>query len=417
MKIENRENLETRQVRLRLRIEAEEWHKALDDCCEQMNKLYPAESRATRAELEAKYGEDFLYQDAVDATFPVALVEAINAENIQIAGAPELSVVEIGPDGYVFDALITLYPDVKLGQYKFLSAACPAAELTNDDSEAAIAEYLRVHTTQEHPDRAAMGDEVSIDFEGFVDGTPFEGGKAEQYPLVLGGGMFIPGFEEQLAGMTVGEERDVNVTFPEQYTPELAGKDALFKVTCRGITRHVMAELTDDYAKAQGFDDAADLRRTVMQQRLQQKLVESENAFAEALIAQVIDSMEVDLPAAMVESQLDGLMQELSQHMMAQGADLQQYLDAAGLTMEQLREQARSQADYAARYELAMCEIAKLEHIEVTEKDLETKYAEMAAMYSMTADQLKAQLPPMRLSHDLKLARARSIVVETGKKL
>ena len=202
----NRENKENRQVVLTIQVEQSAWEKALEDAYEQSKSLFKKEdgSLPTRQEMEEKHGADVFYQDAVNSTFPVALVEAVRQEDISVAGAPELSVEAIGPEGYVFTALIDLYPEVKLGQYKGLSAPRPQVELSDDDVTAAIDEYLQGHLTEEHPKKAAMGDEVVLDFEGFVNGVPFEGGKAEEYPLLLGSGYFIPGFEEQVAGMAVG---------------------------------------------------------------------------------------------------------------------------------------------------------------------------------------------------------------------
>ena len=261
----NRENKENRQVVLTIQVERDPWEKALNEAYEQSKNLFKKEdgSLPTRQEMEEKHGADVFYQDAVNSTFPVALVEAVRQEDISVAGAPELSVESIGPDGYVFTALIDLYPEVKLGQYKGLSAPRPTVELSDDDVTAAIEEYLQNHLAEEHPKKAAMGDEVVLDFEGFVNGVPFEGGKAEQYPLLLGSGYFIPGFEEQVAGMAVGDERDIAVTFPAQYAPELAGKDAVFHIKVHKITRRVKPVMDDAFAKAQGFADASALRRSI----------------------------------------------------------------------------------------------------------------------------------------------------------
>ena len=411
-----RENKENRRVVLTIQVEQEAWEKALEEAYERSKALFTKEdgSLPTRQEMEEKHGADVFYQDAVNNTFPIALVEAVRQEDISVAGAPELTVEAIGPEGYVFSALIDLYPEVKLGQYKGLSAPRPQVELSDDDVTAAIGEYLQNHLTEEHPEKAAMGDEVVLDFEGFVDGVPFEGGKGEGYPLLLGSGMFIPGFEEQVAGIRPEEERDVHVTFPTQYVPELAGKDATFHVKAHRIVRRSLPQLTDAFAQEQGFEDVSHLRRSIMEQAILQKQQAASNAFAEALMQQVVAGMEVQLPDSMVESQLTGILQELQQHLESQGASLSDYLQAAGLTMEDLRDHARENAVAAARYELAMTEIARQEGITVTEEELEEKYREMAALYGMTVPQLREQVPPARLQHDLKLAKARAVVVDSA---
>ena len=415
----NRENKENRQVVLTIQVERDPWEKALNEAYEQSKNLFKKEdgSLPTRQEMEEKHGADVFYQDAVNSTFPVALVEAVRQEDISVAGAPELSVESIGPDGYVFTALIDLYPEVKLGQYKGLSAPRPTVELSDDDVNAAVEEYLQNHLIEEHPEKAAMGDEVVLDFEGFVNGVPFEGGKAEQYPLLLGSGYFIPGFEEQVAGMAVGDERDIAVTFPAQYAPELAGKDAVFHIKVHKITRRVKPVMDDAFAKAQGFADASALRRSIMEQAVRAKQQEAMDAFADALVQQVIAGMEVDIPERMVTCQLDGLMRDLEQQLMQQGATMDAYLEMAGITRDDLRRQAESSARAAVEFELAMTEIARRENIQFTDAELEEKYTQMSALYGMTPDQLKQSLPIERLTHDLRLARARAIIVDSAKQI
>lgn len=415
----NRENKENRQVVLTIQVERDPWEKALNEAYEQSKNLFKKEdgSLPTRQEMEEKHGADVFYQDAVNSTFPVALVEAVRQEDISVAGAPELSVESIGPDGYVFTALIDLYPEVKLGQYKGLSAPRPTVELSDDDVTAAIEEYLQNHLAEEHPEKAAMGDEVVLDFEGFVNGVPFEGGKAEQYPLLLGSGYFIPGFEEQVAGMAVGDERDIAVTFPAQYAPELAGKDAVFHIKVHKITRRVKPVMDDAFAKAQGFADASALRRSIMEQAVRAKQQEATDAYADALVQQVIAGMEVDIPERMVTCQLDGLMRDLEQQLMQQGATMDAYLEMAGITRDDLRRQAESSARAAVEFELAMTEIARRENIQFTDAELEEKYTQMSALYGMTPDQLKQSLPIERLTHDLRLARARAIIVDSAKQI
>lgn len=407
---------EKRQVRLAISVDRETWQQSLARCYEGVKSVFPVEGESTRENIEKKYGAEFLYQDAVNDTYPQALVEAIGQSDIQIAGTPTLTVEKIGGDGYTFTAVIDLYPEVQLGQYKGLTAVYPEVELSSDDTESALAEYARTHPVVEHPERAAMGDEVTLDFEGFVDGVPFEGGKGEQYPLLLGSGYFVPGFEEQVAGAAVGEERDVKVTFPAEYVPELAGKDAVFRIKVHQITRRTTPEWNDDFARQQGFADVSSLRRAVMESAVQKKQAQAAEQFANALIRQVTEGMTVTIPDAMVENQLDGIINELRSHMQSQGYDLEPYLETCGMTMEQLRDHTREQAAAAARYELAMTEIARREGIDVTEADVDAKYEELSRQYGLSVELLRQQLPPLRLRHDLKLAAAQAVVVNTAKR-
>ena len=407
---------EKRQVRLAISVDRETWQQSLARCYEGVKSVFPVEGESTRENIEKKYGAEFLYQDAVNDTYPQALVEAIGQSDIQIAGTPTLTVEKISGDGYTFTAVIDLYPEVQLGQYKGLTAVYPEVELSSDDTESALAEYARTHPVVEHPEREAMVDEVTLDFEGFVDGVPFEGGKGEQYPLLLGSGYFVPGFEEQVAGAAVGEERDVKVTFPTEYVPELAGKDAVFRIKVHQITRRTTPEWNDDFARQQGFADVSSLRRAVMESAVQKKQAQAAEQFANALIRQVTEGMTVTIPDAMVENQLDGIINELRSHMQSQGYDLEPYLETCGMTLEQLRDHTREQAAAAARYELAMTEIARREGIDVTEADVDAKYEELSRQYGLSVELLRQQLPPLRLRHDLKLAAAQAVVVNTAKR-
>ena len=418
MEIKKRQDIpENRQVRLTIAVDTETWQRSLARCYDAIKSIAPVEGEATRASIEAKYGPEFLYQEAVNDTYPQALVEAIQQEDLLIAGTPTLTVEEIGPEGYTFAAVIDLYPEVTLGAYKGLRAAYPEVELSEEDTQAALEEYARAHQDVTHPERAAMGDEVVIDFEGFLDGVPFEGGKGEQQPLLLGSGYFIPGFEEQVAGAAAGEERDIRVTFPAAYTPELAGKDAVFHIKVHEITRRAAPVLDDAFAGKQGFEDVSALRRAVMEGAVAQKQAQAARQFADALVQQVIDGMTVTIPDAMVENQLDGLIAQLRGQLEGQGATLEQYLEYSGTTMKQLREHAREQAATAARYELAMTEIARREGIEITEEELEQQYGALSAQYGLSRELLRQQLPPMKLRHDLKLARARAVVVENARRI
>ena len=378
MTVLNKEMKENNRVELTIRVEKPEWQKALDDAYQANRDLYPvdgcAPGKAARRALEQAYAPDVFYQEAVNATFPRAL-------------------------------------------YKGLAAPMPQSELSNDDVDKAESEWLQAHLVEEERDRAAMGDEVTLDFDGSVDGVPFDGGKAENYPLLLGSGMFIDGFEEQVAGIRPEEEREIHVTFPQQYTPELAGKAAVFRVKAHRIVRRSAPEINDAFARTQGFADAASLRQAIMAAALQRKEAQARDAFADALVRQVLDGMEVQVPDSMVESQLTGLLQELESRLMSQGASLSDYLQMAGMTEEDLRSHARENALESARYELAMTEIARLEHIQVTDEDVERRYQEMSRQFGVPVDHIRQQLPPMQLSHDLKLAYARAVVVDNAVRL
>ncbi len=419
MTLLHREDLENRQVKLTIQLEKEAWEKALEDAFTMRRGQLAVEGyapgTAPREALEKAYGEDVLYQTAVDLTFPAALVEALQQQELHLAGTPTLNVVEIGPGGYTFEALVELYPEVELGRYKGLHAVREQVALSNDDVESALSDYCRANAVKKEVERAAMGDEVTLDFEGFVDGVAFEGGKGEDFPLVLGSGMFIPGFEEQVAGICPGEEREVHVTFPQAYTPELAGKAAIFRVKAKSISRTEIPALTEEFAAAQGFENLSALRRKVMEDVVAYKEGQARDAYEQALVSQVLQEMAVTIPQSMVDSQMTGLIDELDKMLQStQGMTLAQYLEMAQMTMEDVRANVRAQAEEAARYELAMTEIALREDITVSDEDLQHKYGELSAMYGMPVDEIRRQLPPARLRHDLKIQLARNVIVESA---
>ena len=262
-----------------------------------------------------------------------------------------------------------------------------------------------------------MGDEVVLDFEGFVDGVAFEGGKGEQYPLLLGSGYFIPGFEEQVVGAAVGEERDVNVTFPTEYMPELAGKDAVFRIKVHQITRRSLPEWNDDFARQQGFADVSALRRAVMEAAVQKKAGAGGGAVRQRPDPSGDVGHDRHHPRRHGGKPAGRPHQRAARPLAGTGRVAGAVSGGFnGTTMEQLRDHARQQATAAARYELAMTEIARREGIDITEADLDAKYQELSRQYDLSVELLRQQLPPLRLRHDLKLAAAQAVVVDSAKR-
>lgn len=422
MSLISREDKENRQVLLTIQVEQDVWEKALAEVYQRSDALYPVPDMEkgqvpTRAQIEAAYGQDFLYEEAVNETFAPALVEAVTGEQLTVAGRPELSVVSMGPEGYTFSALLTLYPEVKLNRYKGLSAPWNGRTLTDLERVDAQEEYRRTHPVTTEVACAENGDEVTLDFEGFVDGVAFDGGKGENYPLTLGSGTFIPGFEEQLIGVVPGEDRDVAVTFPEQYVPELAGKDAVFKVHAHRIVRRSMPKLDDAYAATQGFADAAALRAHIAEEAVENLRSAALAEFSDAITAKLVENMEVDIPDAMIEGQIDAMMMELENNLASQGATLDMYLDAVKTTREEMRRTARDNALAAVRYDLAMTEVARLENIVITPEEIARQYAQMATFYNMDVAALRQQLPEDQLMHNLRLSRAKAIVLDSAVRL
>ena len=418
MNLVKNEKLENNSHELQFSIDAEAFNAAIAKAFKREAGKYNIpgfrKGKAPRHMIEKMFGADVFHYDAINDLFPEAYEAAVAESGIEPVDRPEVDIVSASTeDGVVLKAVVTVKPEMKVGEYKGLKATKKVNTAVEAEIERMRERNARIITRE---GKAQDGDVTDIDFEGFVDGVAFEGGKGEQYPLLLGSGYFIPGFEEQVAGAAVGEERDVKVTFPTEYVPELAGKDAVFHIKVHQITRRAMPEWDDDFARRQGFADVSALRRAVMETAVQKKQAQAAEQFANDLIRQVTEAMTVTIPAAMVENQLDGLINELRGHLQAQGVSLEQYLEMGNTTMEQLRDHAREQAAAAARYELAMTEIARREGIDISEADVDAKYAELSKQYGLSVELLRQQLPPLRLRHDLKLAAAQAVVVDSAKR-
>ena len=264
-------------------------------------------------------------------------------------------------------------------------------------------------------DRASqMGDTCSIDFEGFVDGVAFEGGKGENYPLELGSGSFIPGFEEQVAGKNIGEEFDVNVTFPEQYAEELAGKDAVFKVTIHEIKAKELPELDDEFAKDADFDTLDELKEDIKKSISERKAEESKRDYEDQLLEQLVDAMTADIPEVMFTEKTDELVRDYANRLQMQGIDLKTYLSYLGQDMESFRANFKVAAEKQVKTALALEKVAELENIKASEEDIEEEIKKLAEMYQMEADQIKAAVPSEQLAADIELRKAIDFVVENS---
>ena len=420
MILQKKEELANRQLRLTITVERDAWEKALNDAYQEVKALYPVEGyavgKAPREALEKAYSHDLFYQEAVNETFPAALVEAIASEDIQIAAPPALNVETIGPDGYTFTALIDLYPEVKLGQYKGLSAPWENAELSDDDTNEAIQRFLTEHLVEQEQDRAAMGDEVTLDFEGFVDGVPFEGGKGEGYPLLLGSGMFIPGFEDQLVGLKAGDEKDVVVTFPENYTKELAGKEATFKCRIHEVKETIKPELDDEFAKdVSEFDTLAALKKSIKADLAAKRQEAVDRDFENEAVVLAGKNMTCNIPACMIDEQVDKHLEQFAYQLQSQGMKMDDYLKMIGGDVKGMRDSMRPMAEQTVRSNILLSEIVHQENLDVTEEEVEEELKKMAEQYKMELDKIKEMVDVEAVKSDLKGRKAVKLIVDNAK--
>lgn len=377
--------------------------------------------KATQGMVEKVYGEAAFYEEALEIVYPKAVTAAISEAELRTVDQPyDLEVpVMSKSEGVEMKMKVTVYPEVKLGEYKGLSASMLPTEASDEDVDKEI-ENMRDRNSRlvSVEDRAAeMGDTAEIDFEGFVDGVAFDGGKGENYPLELGSGSFIPGFEEQVAGHKIDEEFDVNVTFPEEYAAELAGKDAVFKCKIHEIKTKEMPELDDEFVKdVSEFDTLDELKADIKKQITEKKEAEAKTDFENQLIEQVVENMECEVPECMFDHRTDEMIQDYSYRLQMQGIDLNTYLSYLGQDMDSFKASFRSGAENQVKASIALEAIVDAEKIEATEEEIDAEIAKLAEQYQMEAEQIKNAVPADQIATDIKTRKAVELVVSSAKK-
>lgn len=377
--------------------------------------------KATQAMVEKVYGEGAFYEEALEIVYPQAVSEAIDEAGLNAVDSPyDLDVpVMSKSEGVEMKMKVTVYPEVKLGEYKGLKATMLPTEATDEDVDAEI-ENMRDRNSRlvTVEDRAAeMGDTAEIDFEGFVDGVAFEGGKGENYPLELGSGSFIPGFEEQVAGHKSEEEFDVNVTFPEDYAEELAGKDAVFKCKIHEIKSKELPELDDEFVKdVSEFDTLDELKADIKKQMSEKKETEAKNDFENQLIEQVVDNMECEVPQCMFDKRLDEMVQDYSYRLQMQGIDLDTYLKYLGQDKDSFKATFKDGAEKQVKASIALQAIVEAEKLEATEEEIDAEAAKLAEQYQMEVEQIKNAVSADQLASDIKTRKAVDLIVDSAVK-
>ncbi len=377
--------------------------------------------KATQGMIEKVYGEGAFYEEALEIVYPKAVSEAIEEAGLRTVDQPfDLDVpVMSKAEGVEMKMKVTVYPEVKLGDYKGLNATMLPTEASDEDVDTEL-ENMRDRNSRlvSVDDREAqMGDTAEIDFEGFVDGVAFDGGKGENYPLELGSGSFIPGFEEQVAGHKIDEEFDVNVTFPEEYAAELAGKDAVFKCKIHEIKTKEMPELDDEFVKdVSEFDTLDELKADIKKSLSEKKEADAKADFENQLIEQVVENMECEIPECMFESRTNEMVQDYSYRLQMQGIDLNTYLSYMGQDMDTFKKTFREGAENQVKASIALEAIVAAENIEVTDEEIDAEVAKLADQYKMEADQIKAAVPADQLASDIKTRKALDLVVESAVK-
>ena len=409
---------------LTFEVPAEEFDKALDQAFKKVVKdvQIPGfrKGKVPRSIFEKRFGVEALYQDAVDIVLPEAYRKAVDETDIFPIDSPEVDIeqIEKGKD-LIFTAVVEVKPDVTLGEYKGLEVEELPVEVTDEDVEEEIKRIQERHAELVVKEEGEIeeGDTAVIDFEGFMDGEAFEGGKGENYSLEIGSGQFIPGFEEQLIGKKAGEEVEVEVTFPEEYHAEdLAGKPATFKVKIHEVKYKELPELDDEFAK--DVDDEAEtleqLKEKKKEELIKSKQQESDNAKRQQLVEKATENASVDIPEVMIDTELEQMIREFEQNLQMQGMTMEMYEQFSGQDEDALKEQMKEDAEKRVKTNLTLEAIAKAENLEVTEEEVNEELEKMASMYGMEAKQLLPLLGgnTSTIKGDLQLRKAIDFLVE-----
>jgi trigger factor len=408
-------------------VPVEEFDQALDQAFKKVSKdvQIPGfrKGKIPRKLFESRFGVEALYQDAVDIVLPDAYVKAIDETGIEPVAQPEVDIetIEQG-EPLVFTATVTVKPEVTLGEYKGLEVEEQSAEVTDEDVDHEI-QHQREHQAElvvKEEGKIEEGDTVVMDFEGFMDGEAFEGGKGENHSLEIGSGQFIPGFEEKLIGKETGEDTEIQVTFPEDYhAEELAGKEATFKVKIHEVKYKELPELDDEFAKdvddeVESLDELKQKKREELETQRKQ---DAENQKRETLIEKASENTEVDIPAAMVDTELDQMVKEFEQQLQMQGMTMEMYSQFSGQDQDALKEQMREDAEKRVKTNLTLEAIANKEELEASEEDVEAELEKMASMYGTEIEQLKQMLGGNTdaLKGDLKMRKAIDFLADESK--
>ena len=422
MNLKSVEKLEKSRVALTIEANAEEFEAAINKAYLKMRGriMVPGfrKGKAPRRLIESMYGAEVFYEEAINLAYPGLFDEAAQQEKLDTVGYPEVELLNADKNGFSFKATVAVRPEVKLGKYKGLTAPKETVKVTEKDIDGELQPYIQRATRMVDVDRKAKkGDTVNIDFEGFMDGKAFDGGKGTGHDLELGSGSFIPGFEDQLVGVKAGADKDVVVTFPDDYgAKELAGKEATFKVKVNAVKEKAVPALDDEFAKdVSEFETLAELRKDLGDKLTQRRERQARNAFEEALLDQVTEDMTADIPDAMVELRAERMMEDYSQRITAQGIPFEQYLAMTGLTVDILKMQAMEGALRQVKTDLALGAIAEAEKIEITDKEIDAECERLAQQYGMKADEVKKIVPLAELKKDLSNQKAANIIFDSAK--
>ena len=424
MELKNTEKQEHSVVALTIEITKAEFEAAKDKAFKKTGKNITVpgfrKGKAPRKMIEKLYGEGVFFEEAFNIIYPDAMEMAVEKSGIKPVGRADVDLGDPAEEGgLTIIAKVPVEPEVELGEYKGIEVEKETVKVLQADVKAELNRMAQRNARTETVERKAKkNDTADIDFEGFVDGVPFEGGKAEHHELTLGSGAFIPGFEDQLIGCKAGDEKDVVVTFPEEYhAKELAGKEATFKCKVHKVEETILPEIDDEFAKdvSDTCETLDDLKKEITERLKAERQEAADNAFEEKVLDAVIDGMKADIPAAMIDAQVDTIVQDFGYRLQMQGMGLEQYLKMTGTEMGAFRAMFKDQAERQVKTRLALQKVVELEGITVSDKELEEEYAKMAEQYKMEVEKVKAIVSKEALEGDLKISNALEFIKKNAK--
>ena len=373
--------------------------------------------KAPRKMIEAMYGAHVFYEDGLEEIFPEIYQAAVVDQDVKAVGRPSLTDMNISEDNIVTLTLTTdVYPEVTLGDYKGLEVEKAEATVTDAQVQAELDRMAQNVASTETVERAAeMGDTANIDFEGFDNGVPFDGGKGDNFDLKLGSGSFVPGFEEQVVGMVAGDEKDIDITFPEDYHKELAGKAVVFHVKCNKVTTTNVPEQDDEFAKdVSEFETLDELRADIRAKALENAQKQIDNAFEQAAVDKAAENVTVDMPNALIEAELDNQMERFAYQLQMSGYSMEQYAKMMGGDMSTMRNAFRPAAEKQAKVNVTLAKIAEVEGIEVSEEDMAAEFEALAKQYSLEVEKIKDMVPAEEIKQSLMTRKAVKVIVDSA---
>ena len=417
MSVKSCEKLEKSMVALTVDVSAADFDAAVEKAYKKQRGSIRVPGfrpgKAPRRMIENMYGAGVFYEEAVNEALPDAYAAAVKEAELEVVGYPEVELLSVGKEGFSFKATVAVYPEVTLGQYKGVEAPKAEVNVTDEDVDKRLASMADQNSRMVSVDDRAVqtGDVANIDFEGFLNGEPFDGGKSDNFDLEIGSGSFVPGFEDQVAGMSVGEEKDINITFPQDYHADLAGKDVVFHVKVNAIKVKERPELDDEFAKdVSEFDTLDELKKDVREKLTAEREEAAKRAFEDAVMTKVAENITADIPDAMVEEQSRRFVENFRMQIQSQGIPYEQYMKMTGMDEEKLLEDAKGPAMGQVRMDLAIAAIVKEENIEASDEEVEAEYEKMAGQYGMDVENVKKYMSADLVKEQLVRSKAVELV-------